>query len=520
MEIESAPKPAPAVAKPPPGPPNKPKTKWVPPNSQPTLKFGSPTAVVKAEPAVKTEPETAVAVKEEPKANGVEKSPKKKKKSKGSDSDGAKKKKKKSKGSDSDGEKKKKKKEKEDEDPERALRKERKRKLKEMIKENKRKDKKRKRSQFISEESEKNKSKKHSDDEKEVDTEDEEITPEDVKFMTTHPSDEESEMAEGDTTESDDESEESGSDGEKEERRQSKRLSHDSAKDIKHGDGEGEVAEATEAEKEMESALKVVGSRATQNKDKKKDKEEKKPRKRGNTKVCGYCDKDIPENWKQDRGENTGTGKTWVYFHEQCQMPFLEESKKLRDAGKKPLTAKGKKKDEKKEKLKAKLKESSTEEKPQREKKEKPEEKPKKAKEKPKPKDEKRGEGGEPAAKKAKPGPGILEMIDAVGKARENYDRWVTCMLDHSIPGADLDQIALRLETFLREWKVMDTAMQEIEDDKRKPHDIPAWPFKQGFQLTYLFFHLMDNERGFNRFRALARKSVAKPETEKKTTTS
>lgn len=516
MEAENAPTP---VAKPVPGPPSKPKNKWVPKNSQSTLKFGSPTAVKKEPelPVVKSEPapEAPVkaeepAVKEEPKTNGVEKSPKKKKKkSKGSDADGEKKpkKKKKSKGSDTEGEKKHKHKKKhKDEDPERAIKKERKRMMKEAIKEQKRKEKKRKRSAFIEDEAGKKNKKKHSDDEKEVPTSEDELSSDGKEFLSTHPDDEESSMAEGETTSSDESDEESGSEGEKEERRQSKRLAYDSAKDIKHGDGEGEAAEAAEMEKEIDAAGNGVGSKATQNKgkDKKKDKEEeKKTRKRGG-KVCGYCDKDIPEKWKQDRGENTGTGTTWVYFHEQCFDPFLEDSKRLRAEGKKPSTAKGKKKkDDKKDERKEKLKEMSTEEKPK-----KAEAKAKEAK--PKTKEEKRGAGGEPAAKKAKPGPNITEAMEAFSKARENYDGWLDLIIEVVANGIDLNKQAEDMDKFLSEWRIMELAMKEIEDGKRERHNLPKWPFTQGLQISFLLFHIMGNDHSYKKlFSALRRRAAA-----------
>lgn len=382
----------------------------------------------------------------------------------------------------------------EEQDPDKELAKAKKERLKELIRAKQRKEKKRKRANSLMDTAAEG-SDNDSADEKEIDTDDEKITDEDRAFIK-HPDEPDSESDHGDAEGSDDE------DGKKKKKKKKQKKIKDdedgdeamvaTKEEIEAEEAESERAAKEEEENEpaeeldahMEEALAAVGSRASKGKGKEEKKETKKSSK-AKPKICGWCDDPIAENWKQDRGENTGTGKTWVYFHEKCFMPFLDDSEKKRKAGQKPITAKG-----------AKTKKGS--DKP----KEKKEEKKPKKEEKPAVKKEKKEE--KPAAKKAKVTVDMAKTLESFGKARDGFDRFIG-HLATKIAALDPDVLAGEMSKFTKSWLQVDKRMQEIEDGKTE--ELPDWHFSEGYDRDIFWWYLMASEHGFKEFKKLSKKS-------------
>lgn len=400
-------------------------------------------------------------------ANGV-------KKSKAADSDDEGPKKSKAKDSDDEGSKKKstpkKAKKEEEQDPEKELAKLKKERMRELIKAQKRKERKRKRANSLIDDSA-DKSGEDSGDEKEIDTDDEKITEEDRAFIK-RPDETESE--------SDDEASDEEEGGKKKKKKKKdkkkkrKAVTDDEAMEVTEAE-----AEAEELDAHMKDALEAVGSRSSK-KGKKasaEDRSEASEEKGGKSKeskgrVCNWCDKVVEKGWITLRGELTGTGNKNCYFHAECTSPFIKESEKLRKAGEKPPTA-----------VAAKAKKSS----------DKPKEK----------KEDKKEKKEEPKAKKAKVAVDIVKAIEAFGKAREGFDRFITHLMN-MMGEVEVGLTASEMDSFAKSWASIDKRMQEIEDGKTK--NLPDWPFDQSYKRDVMWFYLMASEHGFKEFKKIAKK--------------
>lgn len=374
-----------------------------------------------------------------------------------------------------------------EQDPEKILKKEQKRKLKELVKSKKRKDKKRKRgskrgSEYVDDEA----SATDGEDE-DTDAEMEKMTDVDRAFLAHEDtSDEETE------TDSEESGEESDSEKSKKKKHKHKRSKKEKRK--KRNKASKDEMEVTEAEAEREEianhvaeAMASVGSKASKSSKGKKAKkgddggEDASAGEKKSKRVCGWCEKGIEKNWQQARGELTGSGNTWVFFHEECYMPFVNKSNELRAKGEKPPTAKSKSsgKEEKK-----------TAEKKTTEKKE--DKKPKDA----------------PAAKKPRVQLDVHKELDKFEKARDGWDRFINHIQD-AVSTIDKDLIAEEISVFLKTWAEMDKGMQDIEDGKSDAKTIPGGKgLSDKYQRDLIFFYLMASEHGFKRFKQTVKKAA------------
>lgn len=222
----------------------------------------------------------------------------------------------------------------EEQDAEKELKKAQKEKIKALIREKRAKEKKAKRaSSFIDDAAEKDKDQSE-DEAEDTDTEAAQMTEKDAAFIKP-----------------DDESDSESADSEASDTEDTKNKKKHKKRKRVEDDDEAEVVTEAEAQEEelanhMEEALAGVGSRASQNGKKDDSGEKKKGGKKA--KICGYCDNVIEKGWIPLRGEITGTGNNYVYFHVECTAPFMKESEKRRASGQKPSTAKGGKKESKK----------------------------------------------------------------------------------------------------------------------------------------------------------------------------